>query len=66
MPKASLWTRLRYIGSIQIPQGEEWFVAVGAGSTGHLLVVVYTLHGEVIRLISARRATRREKRSYES
>jgi uncharacterized protein len=42
------------------------FVAFGAGSAGHLLVVVYTLRGEAIRLISARRATPVEIRAYES
>jgi uncharacterized protein len=47
-------------------EGEERFVAVGAGSAGHLLVVVYTLRGEAIRLISARRATPVEIRAYES
>lgn len=47
-------------------EGEERFVAVGAGSAGHLLVVVYTLRGESIRLISARRATPVEIRAYES
>ena len=47
-------------------EGEERFVAVGAGSAGHLLVVVYTLRGEEIRLISARRATPVETRAYES
>jgi len=45
---------------------EERFVAVGMGSTGTVLVVVYTLRGEEIRLISARRATRHEVKSYES
>lgn len=47
-------------------EGEERFVAIGAGSAGHLLVVVYTLRGEAIRLISARRATPIEIRAYES
>jgi uncharacterized protein len=47
-------------------EGEERFVAIGAGSAGHLLVVVYTLRGEAIRLISARRANPVEKRAYES
>ena len=47
-------------------EGEERFVAIGAGSAGHLLVVVYTLRGEAIRLISARRATSVEIRAYES
>ncbi len=35
------------------------------GSAGEVLVVVYTLRGEEIRLISARRATRREVKDYE-
>jgi len=47
-------------------EGEERFVAVGAGSTGHLLVVIYTTRGDSIRLISARRATSAEIRVYES
>jgi uncharacterized DUF497 family protein len=47
-------------------EGEERFVAMGLGSAGQILVVVYTIRGEDIRLISARRATRREIRDYES
>jgi uncharacterized protein len=47
-------------------EGEERFVAIGAGSVGHLLVVIYTLRGESIRLISARRATPAEVHAYES
>lgn len=47
-------------------EGEERFVAIGAGSAGRLLVVVYTLRGESIRLISAPRATPAEVRAYES
>jgi uncharacterized DUF497 family protein len=47
-------------------ESEERFVAIGAGSAGHLLVVVYTLRGEAVRLISARRATPVEIRAYES
>ena len=47
--------------------GEERSVAVGLDNLGRLLVVVYTLRGaEVIRLISARLATRREAKSYAS
>ena len=44
---------------------EERFIAVGIGNAGSPLVVVYTLHGEVIRLISARRATKQEIKAYE-
>lgn len=47
-------------------EGEERFVAIGEGTAGELLVVVYTLRGDAIRLISARRATPAEIRSYES
>jgi uncharacterized DUF497 family protein len=47
-------------------ESEERFVAIGEGTAGQLLVVVYTLRGDVIRLISARRATPAEIRSYES
>lgn len=47
-------------------EGEERFVAVGAGSTGRILVVTYTMRGDSIRLISARRATPTEMRTYES
>ena len=45
---------------------EERFVAVGLGTTGDVLVVVYTIRGENIRFISARRATRQEIGEYES
>ena len=47
-------------------EGEERFIAVGMGSAGRVLVVVYTLRGGEFRLISARRATRREVKDYES
>jgi uncharacterized DUF497 family protein len=47
-------------------EGEERFVAVGEGNLGRLLVVIYTLRGESIRLISARHATPSEIRAYES
>lgn len=46
-------------------EAEERFVAVGLGSAGQILVVVYALRGEEIRLISARRVTPKERRDYE-
>lgn len=46
-------------------QGERRFVAVGLGSAGELLVVVYTETGNGYRLISARRPTRKERKQYE-
>lgn len=47
-------------------ENEERFVRIGEGSAGTILVVIYTLRGEEVRLISARRATRHEVKSYES
>jgi uncharacterized DUF497 family protein len=45
--------------------GEPRFVTIGLGSAGDLLVVVYTFREGEPRLISARRATRRERKTYE-
>lgn len=46
-------------------EGEERFVLVGRSREGRMLTVCYTLREEdVIRLISARRATRREEGQY--
>jgi len=45
--------------------GEERFVSVGLDALGRVLVVAFSWQGERIRLISARRATRRERRQYE-
>ncbi len=47
-------------------EGEERLLAIGLGSAGQLLVVVYTLRGDEIRLISARHATPKERRNYEN
>ena len=47
-------------------EDEDRFIAVGMGSAGIILAVVYTLRGEEIRLISARQATRYEVKYYES
>ena len=45
--------------------GEERFVTIGMDSYGHILVVVYTWRGDVIRLISARKATKHERKQYQ-
>lgn len=44
---------------------EERFVTVGSDPIGRVLVVVYTWRGDRIRLISARKATSRERQAYE-
>jgi len=46
--------------------GEQRFVTIGADILGRVLVVVYAYSGEEdIRLISARKATPKERRVYE-
>lgn len=45
--------------------GEERFVVIGRSYRQRLLVAVYTERGNRIRIISARRATKHEERSYE-
>lgn len=45
-------------------ESEERFVALGLGSAGQVLVVIYALRGNDIRLISARHAIRREVKAY--
>jgi uncharacterized protein len=47
-------------------QGEQRFVVIGMDHLWRLLVVVYTDRGDRVRLISARSATRSERRQYES
>jgi uncharacterized DUF497 family protein len=47
-------------------EGERRLITVGLGSAGELLVVVYAERDDEYRLISARRATRKEQKDYES
>ncbi len=44
---------------------EERFVTIGMDAYGRILVVVYTWRGDVIRLISARKATKHECKQYQ-
>jgi uncharacterized DUF497 family protein len=44
---------------------EERWITLGSDAAGRVLVVVYTWRGNDVRLISGRRATRRERKQYE-
>ena len=46
-------------------EGEMRFVTVGVSQRGRLLIVAHTERNDTIRIISARRATRREREFYE-
>ena len=46
-------------------EDEDWFVTLGMDALGRILVVVYSWREDRPRLISARKATPRERRQYE-
>lgn len=46
-------------------EDEERFITIGHSSAGQLLLVSHVDRGDRVRLISARRATPRERRLYE-
>ena len=46
-------------------ESESRFITIGMDPVGRTLVVIYTWRGERIRLISARKATSKERREYE-
>jgi len=46
-------------------QSEKRYITMGRAFNGKLLVVVHTDRGDNIRVISARRASRRERKFYE-
>jgi hypothetical protein len=57
-------TALRDEMAMTVPDGER-FVTLGMDALGRLLVVVYEWRNDDPRLISARKATRVERRQYE-
>jgi len=46
--------------------GEERFLLLGISSARHLIVVAHTERGDIVRIISARLATRNEQTAYEN
>lgn len=46
-------------------EGESRFIIIGRDFLRRILVVVYTFRGVIIRIISARKATARERKTYE-
>lgn len=46
-------------------RGEHLYVTIGASRRGQIMVVAHADQGDTIRIISARRATRSERRYYE-
>jgi hypothetical protein len=46
-------------------EGEQRFVTLGANTFGSLMVVVWTSRDDNVRIISVRKPTRKERRTYE-
>ena len=46
-------------------EDEQRHISIGSDALARILVVIYTYRGEEIRLISARRASRKERQAYE-
>jgi uncharacterized DUF497 family protein len=44
---------------------DQRFTTIAMDAFGRILVVVYTWRGDIIRLISARKATKKERKQYE-
>jgi uncharacterized DUF497 family protein len=55
----------RIVGDLRHSGDEERWVILGLSNLHRLLAVMFTERGNAIRIISARRATSRERKSYE-
>jgi uncharacterized DUF497 family protein len=53
-----------YVDSVH-SGSEHRYILIGLSDQDRILVVAHATRGEVVRIISARKATRRERRSYE-
>ena len=49
----------------EIIEQEQRFASVGFDALGRIVVVIYTYSGDTIRIITARRATSKERKHYE-
>jgi len=47
-------------------EGEERYIALGLDGLGRVLVAVYAYRGEAVRIISVRKASKRERAQYEA
>jgi len=61
----AIWNDGRAISLHDEYPDEDRFVAIGLDALGRVLVVVYAMRNHVVRMISARRATSRERQLYE-
>jgi hypothetical protein len=62
---ATVFEEVRAVTIVDEEPDEERYATIGTDALGRELVVIYTVRGARIRIISARRATRRERVQYE-
>ena len=55
----------RIVDDVVHSTDEQRELIIGHSGRGHLLFVCFTEHAQAIRILSARRATRKERRDYE-
>ena len=60
----SIFYELNAVTLKDIYEEEQRFISIEIDCLGRVLVVVYTCRGETIRIISARKANKRERRTY--
>jgi uncharacterized DUF497 family protein len=53
------------IADVQHSDDEDRYIGIGLSARGRLIVVSYTERGPNIRIISSRKATKSERRTYE-
>jgi uncharacterized protein len=61
----SIFDDLNAITFEDLHEQEQRFISIALDCFARVLVVVYTLRGDIIRIVSARKATKREQRQYE-
>ncbi|HDH04371.1 MAG TPA: BrnT family toxin [Nitrospirae bacterium] len=57
--------RLSFFDPLHSSPDEERLVTIGSSYCGRILVVVHCDRGDAVRIISARVATRKERKTYE-
>ena len=57
--------RLLTFEDIDHSEQEQRYLSLGISSDGRLLIAAHTEDGDIVRLINCRKATRRERRTYE-
>ena len=62
-----MWCFMIHLMTLEehVVANEQRFVTVGADAVGRMIAVVYSYRADTIRLISARKATPKERKQYE-